>query len=535
MKQFLTTLTRAALVGGIVAGAVAPAEAQDEELARKIREEVKRELRPEFERLEKKQRQRLWEQFEKLVEQKVAERLAAARRAHPPRQPGPEVPPAAAGGKPVMGVSVSPTTAGVNALLDLGETGGLSVRRVDEGGPAEQAGLKVGDVITKIAGKRIGDLDALRNHLKNRRGGDTDEVEFLRQGKVRTVRFTYGAKGGGGQADVPPAAGDPAERVRAFLGGLNPSVLQQIQRLLDSVDDPTDRAEMLRLAERKLAEGFDGATAADLRELRRALKMGVKMYLAGAKAKLRDPKTRAELLEALLNRKLKSGRGAKSVEKLLDDILGEGGKKSAKPDTPEQPEEAPPAIDPEKFQEELQRVKERIERDGFPQDDAEVAKFVDTILKNVGLTRPQVRNLISSMGGPEQAKGIVRMQIQQLGITLTEDDLDRVLKVIMDDGEQSSGGDGSGGATRAKPGKIGCRLAPQANGAKVQSVTENSPAAKAGLRPGDLVLRFGGKSASSLDNVKSVLRGKAAGDTITIVVERNGREHTLTMTLEPRK
>jgi S1-C subfamily serine protease len=532
VKQFLTTLTRAALVGGIVAGAVAPAEAQDEELARKIREEVKRELRPEFERLEKKQRERLWKQFEKLVEQKVAERLKAAR-AEPQPKAGPPHPAAARGGKPVMGVSVSPTTAGVNALLDLGETGGLSVRRVDGGGPAERAGLKVGDVITKIAGKRIGDLDALRNHLKNRRGGDTDEVEFLRQGKVRTAQFTYGSKGGGGRAQAPASGGDAAERVRAFLGALNPSVLQQIQRLLDSVDNPTDRAEMLRLAERKLAEGFDGATADDLRELRRALKMGVKLYLAGAKSKLRDPKTRAELLEALLNRTLKrDGRGAKSVEKLLDDILGQGGKKGTKPDTPEQPEDAPPAIDPEKFQQELQRVKERIERDGFPQDDAEVTKFVDTILKNVGLTRPQVRNLISSMGGPEQAKGIVRMQIQQLGITLTEDDLDRVLKAIMDDGTQSAGGSGE---TRAKPGKIGCRLRPEARGAKVQSVTENSPAAKAGLRPGDLVLRFGGKSASSLDNVKAVLRGKVAGDTIAIVVERNGRERTLTMTLEARK
>lgn len=528
--QFMTWMTRAALVGGLLTGAVAPAMAQDDDLTRRVREEVMKELRPEFERLEAAQRERLWKQFEKLVNEKVAERVAEAR-AQAERERVRPAPRSPQGGKPSMGISVSPTTAGVNALLDLGETGGLSVRRVDEGGPADTAGLQVGDVITKIGGERIGSLDALREHLAGRRGGDSDRIEFLRQGKVRTVEFVYGGNAGGA---TPPSAadGDSAAKVRRFLTGLNPATLAQIERLLDSVQDPTDRAEMLRLAERKLAEGFEGASADDLHELRRALTMGTRKYLSAIKAAVRDPKSRAEALEQLLNGMLKKGgRSEKSVERLLDDILGEGGKKPGKTAKPADGDA--PEIDPEKFQQELLRVKERIERDGFPQDDAEVTEFVDTILKNVGLTRPQVRNLITSMGGPEQAKGIVRMQIQQLDITLTEDDLDRVLKAIMDDGKQSAGG-GDGGE-RAKPGKIGCRLKPEARGAKVQSVSEDSPAAKAGLRPGDLLLTFGGRDVTDLSTIKGVLAAKRAGDTIALVVERNGATTRLTMTLEAQK
>jgi S1-C subfamily serine protease len=67
-------------------------------------------------------------------------------------------------------------------------------------------------------------------------------------------------------------------------------------------------------------------------------------------------------------------------------------------------------------------------------------------------------------------------------------------------------------------------------GALVQSVLAGSPAANAGLRGGDLVVRVAGRSVRGWDELKVAVRQVEVGQTIPIVVVRQGRELTLSIT-----
>lgn len=68
-------------------------------------------------------------------------------------------------------------------------------------------------------------------------------------------------------------------------------------------------------------------------------------------------------------------------------------------------------------------------------------------------------------------------------------------------------------------------------GALVGSVEENSPAAKAGIRVGDLVVGVDGKDVDSSADLRSALRDKKEGDTVRIDVLRNRNRQTLVATL----
>ena len=66
-------------------------------------------------------------------------------------------------------------------------------------------------------------------------------------------------------------------------------------------------------------------------------------------------------------------------------------------------------------------------------------------------------------------------------------------------------------------------------------VRPNSPADKAGLKPGDLMTGFDGKSIQNLYDFTYALRSKKPGDLVVVVVKRNGQELKVDVTLEARK
>jgi putative serine protease PepD len=64
------------------------------------------------------------------------------------------------------------------------------------------------------------------------------------------------------------------------------------------------------------------------------------------------------------------------------------------------------------------------------------------------------------------------------------------------------------------------------------AVTPNSPAAKAGIKPGDTIVAFEGKRVRTPDALIVAIRARAVGDSVTLTVERDGQEIDLTMVLE---
>jgi len=69
---------------------------------------------------------------------------------------------------------------------------GVLVQKVRPSGPAEKAGIKVGDIITAIDGRSIKDGDDLVNEIASRRPGSTIRLGYLRDGKQSDTTVTIG-------------------------------------------------------------------------------------------------------------------------------------------------------------------------------------------------------------------------------------------------------------------------------------------------------------------------------------------------------
>ncbi len=71
-------------------------------------------------------------------------------------------------------------------------------------------------------------------------------------------------------------------------------------------------------------------------------------------------------------------------------------------------------------------------------------------------------------------------------------------------------------------------------GLKITSVRPDSPAARAGVRAGDVIVKFAGVEVKTLEDLTFVLRGRRPGDEVPVVVLRDGRERTVRAVLSER-
>lgn len=71
-------------------------------------------------------------------------------------------------------------------------------------------------------------------------------------------------------------------------------------------------------------------------------------------------------------------------------------------------------------------------------------------------------------------------------------------------------------------------------GVAVLQVTPDSPAAKAGMKPGDVIVKAGDKTVKDFENLLNTLAQHKAGDKLALEVRRDGKEQKLTVTLGER-
>ena len=71
-------------------------------------------------------------------------------------------------------------------------------------------------------------------------------------------------------------------------------------------------------------------------------------------------------------------------------------------------------------------------------------------------------------------------------------------------------------------------------GVRVAGVTPGSPAEKAGVKEGDVLLRVDGKDVANLQGFSGILRGLTPGQTVKVLLSRGGAEQTLDVTVVER-
>ena len=96
--------------------------------------------------------------------------------------------------KPSMGITAGTMTRQMAAQYQIDKDSGVFVYSVDKGGAGEKAGLRMGDVITKVDSTEITSMEDLTAAKKGRRAGDTVTVIYYRDGQNYSTELTFDAK-----------------------------------------------------------------------------------------------------------------------------------------------------------------------------------------------------------------------------------------------------------------------------------------------------------------------------------------------------
>src|SRR5204863_553814 len=87
---------------------------------------------------------------------------------------------------------------------------------------------------------------------------------------------------------------------------------------------------------------------------------------------------------------------------------------------------------------------------------------------------------------------------------------------------------------KAQHAYLGVELGSDNARARVVTVRSGTPAAKAGLRKGDVIVSVGGTKVSSADELRSAISARKPGDRVSVTYTRNGTRHTVSVTLASR-
>lgn len=93
-----------------------------------------------------------------------------------------------------LGVALQPITVPDQLIQKAGQNSGRMVVNITTGGPADKAGLRVGDVLLALNDTTTTGPHALRAFLGADRIGSSVEVKLLRDGSVLTTHLTVGAQ-----------------------------------------------------------------------------------------------------------------------------------------------------------------------------------------------------------------------------------------------------------------------------------------------------------------------------------------------------
>ncbi|MGO9469575.1 MAG: S1C family serine protease [Isosphaeraceae bacterium] len=98
--------------------------------------------------------------------------------------------------RPYLGIAIQPVEVPENMRLKLpAETrAGLLVMHAENGGPAEKAGVLLGDVLFELGGKTVEHVYAIQDSLATAKVGDVLRIRVIRAGEIKTVSITLGER-----------------------------------------------------------------------------------------------------------------------------------------------------------------------------------------------------------------------------------------------------------------------------------------------------------------------------------------------------
>jgi serine protease Do len=127
-----------------------------------------------------------------------------------------------------IGIGISDVTPDNAKFFQMSNATGALVTQVEPSSPGGKAGLRTGDVITKLNGQPVTDAGQLQMEVGQKRPGDTIQLDVVREGKTVNVPVTLetmGAASAGASAGTEHGKG----RWGMSLGDLSPALRDRMQ------------------------------------------------------------------------------------------------------------------------------------------------------------------------------------------------------------------------------------------------------------------------------------------------------------------
>jgi serine protease Do len=129
--------------------------------------------------------------------------------------------------RPWLGASGQAVTADMFQALHLPRPAGVLINEVHPDGPAERAGLKVGDVVIAIDGREVEDPDALKFRVATLAAGAQAQLAIIRNGQEQTLSIRLTAP-----PEIPPRDTTEFRGQSPFTGAtvanLNPALADEL-------------------------------------------------------------------------------------------------------------------------------------------------------------------------------------------------------------------------------------------------------------------------------------------------------------------
>ena len=129
-----------------------------------------------------------------------------------------------------IGIGINDVTPENSKFFDLSDANGAVVTQVESDSPGAKGGLKVGDVITAVDGKKVADASELQVAVGQTQPGTTIKLEVLRDGKSLTLPVTLEAMGSRDKAGNEISEnGHGKMRWGLGLSDMTPDLREQLQ------------------------------------------------------------------------------------------------------------------------------------------------------------------------------------------------------------------------------------------------------------------------------------------------------------------
>ncbi|MHA6287116.1 Do family serine endopeptidase [Maricaulis sp. CAU 1757] len=182
-----------------------------------------------------------------------------------------------------LGVSVQLVTPELAESFGLPRPQGAIISRVEDGGPADEAGLRTGDLVLRFAGQAVDNSRTFPRLVAETEIGREVEIEIIRRDQPMTLDITVGELSDGNAAEAAPRSGavvEPAPRNGNVVLGMSLAVLDAPSRrryrvhpdaqgvLVTDVDERSDAAGKVRAGDVIEEVEFTRVSSiADIREI----------------------------------------------------------------------------------------------------------------------------------------------------------------------------------------------------------------------------------------------------------------------------